>query len=47
MSSDPNSRKIPESKPDERTPFERFEDLTRKLVNVPKTEIDKLRRPRT
>jgi hypothetical protein len=29
---------------DDRTPFKRFEDLTRKLVAVPKAEIDELRK---
>jgi hypothetical protein len=26
---------------DRRTPFQRFEDLTRRLVSVPKAELDK------
>jgi hypothetical protein len=34
----------PMPEPDARTPFERFEDLTRKLVRVPKSEIDEKRR---
>jgi hypothetical protein len=29
---------------DNRTPFERFEDLTRKIVGVPKAEVDALRK---
>jgi hypothetical protein len=37
------AERVPE--PDgQRTPFERFEDLTRKLVKVPKSEVDKLRK---
>lgn len=29
---------------DKRTPFERLEDLTRRLVKVPKAEVDELRK---
>ncbi|MEK6275191.1 MAG: hypothetical protein AABM30_07605 [Actinomycetota bacterium] len=29
---------------DKQTPFERFEDLTRRLVAVPKAEVDALRK---
>lgn len=43
MSDDPASSR-PEPPPDERTPFERFEDVLRKVVSVPKSEIDKKRR---
>jgi hypothetical protein len=32
---------------DLRTPFERFEDLTRRLTKVPKSEVDKLRKKQT
>jgi hypothetical protein len=31
---------IPETPPDGRTPFERFEGFTRRLMAVPKKEID-------
>ncbi len=30
---------------DNRTPFERFENVLRKVVAVPKAEVDKRRRP--
>lgn len=30
----------PPSEPDERTPFERFEDVLRKVVSVPKSAVD-------
>jgi hypothetical protein len=29
---------------DKRTPFERFESLTKRLVRVPKAEVDALRK---
>jgi hypothetical protein len=29
---------------DKRSPFERFEDLTRRVVKVPKAEVDELRK---
>jgi hypothetical protein len=41
MSDDPASR--PDPPPDGRTPFERFEDVLRKVVSVPKSEIPKKR----
>ena len=28
---------------DDKTPFERFEDLAKKLLGVPKEEVDKMR----
>jgi hypothetical protein len=31
----------PEPSPPEQTPFERFEEFARKVVSVPKTEIDR------
>lgn len=31
----------PPSSPRERTPFEKFQDLTKKVITVPKSEIDK------
>jgi hypothetical protein len=43
MSDDPASRS-PDPKPDDRTPFQRFEDVLRKVVAVPKSEVDKKRR---
>jgi hypothetical protein len=43
MSDDPASGSRPDQPPDERTPFERFEDVLRKVVSVPKTEVDKRR----
>ena len=39
MSDDPASSR-PEPPPDERTPFERFEDVLRKVVTVPKSSVD-------
>ena len=33
-----------EQEQNEKTPFERFEDLARKLLNVPKEEADEQRR---
>ncbi len=39
----PMAERVPEPA-DERTPFERFEDLTRKIVAVPKAEVDALRK---
>jgi hypothetical protein len=45
MSDDPSSRS-PDPEPaggDDRTPFERFEDVLRKVVSVPKSEIPKKR----
>jgi hypothetical protein len=44
--SDPDSRNPNEPPDDQRTPFERFEDVLRKVVAVPKSEIDRKRRPR-
>jgi hypothetical protein len=32
-----------EQRQDDKTPFERFEDLAKKLLRVPKEEVDKLR----
>jgi hypothetical protein len=37
------AERIPEPA-EERTPFERFADLTRKVVGVPKAEVDALRK---
>lgn len=31
---------------DKRTPFERLEELTRRVVSVPKAEVDELRKKR-
>jgi len=44
MGDDPNSRS-PEHElaDDQRTPFERFEDVLRKVVAVPKSEVDRRR----
>jgi hypothetical protein len=36
------AERVPEPA-DDRTPFERFEDLTRKLVQVPKAQVDAMR----
>ena len=44
MSDDPASSSRPDPPSDERTPFERFEDVLRKVVTVPKSEVDKRRR---
>lgn len=44
MIDDPAASRSPDPKPDERTPFERFEDVLRKVVDVPKSEVDKRRR---
>jgi hypothetical protein len=33
-------KNLTDTKPDGRTPFERFEDFTRRLMAVPKKEID-------
>ena len=33
----------PDQEPDEHTDYEKFEELTRKLVAVPKSEVDKER----
>jgi hypothetical protein len=37
------AERVPEPA-DGRTPFERFEDLARKVVGVPKAEVDALRK---
>jgi hypothetical protein len=37
------AERVPEPD-DRRTPFERFEDLTRRIVAVPKSEVDALRK---
>ena len=38
-----SSSQPPPDPQNERTPFERFEDVLRKVVSVPKSEIDKHR----
>lgn len=37
------AERVPEPE-DKRTPFERLEDLTRRVVKVPKSEVDALRK---
>jgi hypothetical protein len=37
------AERFPEDR-DDRSPFERFEQLTKRLVQVPKSEVDKLRK---
>jgi len=44
MSDDPASRSPDPTPDDPRTPFRRFEDVLRKVVAVPKSEVDKKRR---
>lgn len=45
MTDKPTGRSPDPRPPDgERSPFERFEDVLRKVVAVPKSEIDKKRR---
>jgi hypothetical protein len=47
MSDDPGpsgSNPGEQSPDDKRTPFQRFEDVLRKVVAVPKTEVDERRR---
>lgn len=44
MTDDPASRNPDRPPDDDRTPFQRFEDLLRKVVAVPKSEVDKKRR---
>jgi len=39
MAGQPDKEPAPD-KPDDRTPFQRFEDLTRRLIAVPKSDID-------
>jgi hypothetical protein len=46
MAAQPDKEPVPD-KPDDRTPFQRFEDLTRRLITVPKSEIDEKRRPKS
>lgn len=42
MSDDPAAASRPDPPPDDgRTPFERFEDVLRKVVSVPKSAVDK------
>lgn len=43
MTQDPSSRSPQQPIPDDRTPFERFEEVLRKVVSVPKAEVDKRR----
>jgi hypothetical protein len=43
MGSDPASSPTQPPDDDSRTPFERFEDVLRKVVSVPKSEVDKRR----
>lgn len=47
MGDDPAAAARPPNQPpddDNRTPFQRFEDMLRKVVSVPKSEIDEKRR---
>lgn len=44
MSDDPDSQSPDQPPADPRTPFERFEDVLRKVVVVPKSEVDRVRR---
>jgi len=43
MADDPAPGPLPEREADNRTDFERFEELTKRLVAVPKREIDQAR----
>lgn len=40
MSDDPGASNRPDPPPDERSPFERFEDVLRRVTAVPKSAVD-------